>query len=438
MTVGIISLIYETCEGGTMVWIFLIGMWGGFILAHTAEHENSILNLMQKVVKEFNFTNCWVCIHAGGNSAYLLPFRPLPLTAYGHVYNESVLHVQHGNANNTWKTYNFTTRNNWYSVVPKLGTWCFQREPRRGETSIPVGTSKCSFTLKWHPTPFWDKGLDCTRYKGLWNSTHLNGMQGLPRTEDECWDAPNYLRMCRYLNSTSLYFDNLQTLQWVMANGTGMNGFKESWFEPGPFCQALAKTLSCQRNDTGPMLCSHKNSGAWYAREWFDSPFSGGWYDPKKDRGPPLSFLNGSRPWDKGPFPKGIKARLGHHFVCGSRAYKELPANWTGTCYVALLLPPISIHRNESNLKIYGPVHQRVARAVKIGGLCGYLHVSECCVLADDNGDTLEQLVRRMKEVAYVGPQTWNGWDWNWMTNWLLNMGWLRSVVMILCVVLFC
>ncbi|CAM4524339.1 unnamed protein product [Caretta caretta] len=36
-------------------------------------------------------------------------------------------------------------------------------------------------------------------------------------------------------------------------------------------------------------------------------------------------------------------ALQGHYFVCGQKAYKVLPANWTGSCYIAHRVPHLSI-----------------------------------------------------------------------------------------------
>ncbi|NWU49073.1 ENR1 protein, partial [Dromas ardeola] len=40
-----------------------------------------------------------------------------------------------------------------------------------------------------------------------------------------------------------------------------------------------------------------------------------------------------------GLFENGAKALKGHHWICGYRAYKALPANWTGVCYVGVIRP---------------------------------------------------------------------------------------------------
>ncbi|NXI71885.1 ENR1 protein, partial [Anseranas semipalmata] len=38
-------------------------------------------------------------------------------------------------------------------------------------------------------------------------------------------------------------------------------------------------------------------------------------------------------------FPMGAIALRGHYRICGSHAYRALPINWTGTCYVGLIRP---------------------------------------------------------------------------------------------------
>ncbi|NXU32169.1 ENR1 protein, partial [Thalassarche chlororhynchos] len=40
-----------------------------------------------------------------------------------------------------------------------------------------------------------------------------------------------------------------------------------------------------------------------------------------------------------GPFENGTWALKGHYWICGHHAYKQLPKNWTGVCYVGLIRP---------------------------------------------------------------------------------------------------
>ena len=40
-----------------------------------------------------------------------------------------------------------------------------------------------------------------------------------------------------------------------------------------------------------------------------------------------------------GLFENGARALKGHYWVCGQCAYKMLPANWTGVCYMGVIHP---------------------------------------------------------------------------------------------------
>ncbi|NWQ80569.1 ENR1 protein, partial [Columbina picui] len=45
-------------------------------------------------------------------------------------------------------------------------------------------------------------------------------------------------------------------------------------------------------------------------------------------------------PWTPtGLFENGTRALKGHYWVCGQHAYKLLPVNWTGVCYVGVIRP---------------------------------------------------------------------------------------------------
>ncbi|NXL68939.1 ENR1 protein, partial [Chordeiles acutipennis] len=44
-------------------------------------------------------------------------------------------------------------------------------------------------------------------------------------------------------------------------------------------------------------------------------------------------------PSEIGPFENGTRALKGHYWVCGHHAYKLLPPNWTGACYVGVIRP---------------------------------------------------------------------------------------------------
>ncbi|KAG6926245.1 endogenous retrovirus group 3 member 1, partial [Chelydra serpentina] len=59
--------------------------------------------------------------------------------------------------------------------------------------------------------------------------------------------------------------------------------------------------------------------------------------------------------------------------------------------------------------------------------LCAKLNESNCCLQIDDNGQAVKQLTKEMRKITHVPVQTWNGWDTDWFTSWLLQWGWLRK-----------
>ncbi|KAF0880438.1 ENR1 protein, partial [Crocuta crocuta] len=45
------------------------------------------------------------------------------------------------------------------------------------------------------------------------------------------------------------------------------------------------------------------------------------------------------------------------------------------------------------------------------GGVCGKFNLSNCCLQIDDKGKVIEEITDRMRKVAHVPVQTWNGWN---------------------------
>uniref|UniRef100_A0A8C3FFF4 Envelope glycoprotein n=1 Tax=Chrysemys picta bellii TaxID=8478 RepID=A0A8C3FFF4_CHRPI len=61
------------------------------------------------------------------------------------------------------------------------------------------------------------------------------------------------------------------------------------------------------------------------------------------------------------------------------------------------------------------------------GGICAKLNESNCCLQIDDNGKAVKQLTKEMRKLAHVPVQTWGGWNMDWFTSWLPQLGWLRE-----------
>ena len=205
-------------------------------------------------------------------------------------------------------------------------------------------------------------------------------------------------------------------------------------------------------------------------------------------------------------------------WICGKWAYRQLPANWMGSCYVGCLIPgvwllndvietpKIRVQRDidlkqiasggrqhwgedewppERIVQHYDPatwdqheliagmrssgyltnriirlqavveiITNKTADALKLaatqltqlrqvviqnrlaldyllaaeGGVCKLVNDSNCCIDIDDNGQAIINLAEEMKKVAHVPVQTWKGWDFDWLTNWLPGTGWLKQI----------
>ncbi|NXQ19529.1 ENR1 protein, partial [Peucedramus taeniatus] len=67
---------------------------------------------------------------------------------------------------------------------------------------------------------------------------------------------------------------------------------------------------------------------------------------------PPIDDEN----W-KGPFANGTWALKGHYWICGRYAYRRLPPNWSGICYVGYIRPLFfllpQVQGNQLGIKVY-------------------------------------------------------------------------------------
>jgi hypothetical protein len=45
------------------------------------------------------------------------------------------------------------------------------------------------------------------------------------------------------------------------------------------------------------------------------------------------------------------------------------------------------------------------------GGVCGKFNISNCCLQRDDEGKAIEEITDRMRKIAHVPVQTWEGWN---------------------------
>ncbi|NXW50092.1 ENR1 protein, partial [Nyctiprogne leucopyga] len=104
-----------------------------------------------------------------------------------------------------------------------------------------------------------------------------------------------------------------------------------------------------------------------------------------------------------GPFENGTQALKGHYWVCGHHAYKLLPPNWTGVCYVGVSRPLFFLlpgdESNELSVKVYDDLN-RYRRSIDTSIASG----------SSQTWRTDEWTPQRI--IQHYGPATWNPNEW--------------------------
>ncbi|KAG6929754.1 endogenous retrovirus group 3 member 1 [Chelydra serpentina] len=403
-----------------------------------------------------------------------------------------------------------------------MGIFCLNRTRREG---VYVGESKCDWTLSlgfdcYDPNCY---PYNCSKYQGRWNHTHV-------RLTDNSWVRCSYQQPtddgCKAVGQDG-FFDALflscqrdntiskdhvvRWYQWAWQhhNGTRTH-FKQFWSStsmPKFGCNCAWKT------GAGTWKCDYCDSDGLPA-DMMGGPLGPGNHSYYEEPADPET-------WD-GPFANGTWALKGHYWICGPYAYRRLPPNWSGVCYVGYIRPLFfllpQIQGNKLGIKVYDdlirerrsvdstlaagssqtwgaqewpperiieyygpatwnpselvsgarePIYNlnRIIRLQAVleiltnqtgaaldlladqstqmrnaiyqhhivldyllaeeGGVCAKLNESNCCLQIDDNGKAVKQLTKEMRKLAHVPFQTWGGWNMDWFTSWLPQLGWL-------------
>ena len=71
------------------------------------------------------------------------------------------------------------------------------------------------------------------------------------------------------------------------------------------------------------------------------------------------------------------------------------------------------------------------------GGVCGKSNLSNCCLQIDDNGKVIEEITRKMANIAHIPVQTWKGWNpGELFGGWFSYLGEFTTVVEIVLLLL--
>ncbi|XP_040978490.1 endogenous retrovirus group 3 member 1 Env polyprotein-like isoform X1 [Aquila chrysaetos chrysaetos] len=366
--------------------------------------QNEFIVLGQQAANTFNLTNCWVC--GGPLDLESWPWTAVPISPKWLVSNYSEVKND---------SYWGEDTQPWAIRYPAQGEYCLNRTQKDG---VPVGNSKCNWTYTYGNHCLTDgcRPINCS---GNTNSDPISHNAG-------------YQTYCSLFSSHSSNFVP-RWPGWAWVNQTGhRKQFSNFW------------SSTNQSNNRLNVTCFwHRGSGAWKCKftdktySWLPDGTQIWWSSDNKDcqghlnmgpdglpicwgtteevgkamdrllmNGPsnhPLGVDNTTyfqSPWTPtGLLENGTRALKGHYWVCGQHAYKLLPANWTGVCYVGVIHPLFFLlPENEGDglgVKVYDDLN-RYRRSIDTS-------------VAGGSGQTWgkdEWTPQRI--IQHYGPATWN------------------------------
>ncbi|CAM5158295.1 unnamed protein product, partial [Eretmochelys imbricata] len=197
--------------------------------------------------------------------------------------------------------------------------WVCSHIPAHSQTGVPVlAIPLKSPDLTGGPRPFnkiWNSN-------DTWEAVGINASKWISVVEGKghwCW-------VC---NGTGLDLGKSRCLQHIVANGVWDYSNKTKKWRAGYGDMNFFSTWDQTEKSISYSSYSHANNTA-PRKENYPVPF-GGYYSSFAN----TYMTNGCNR----PFP----ALIGHHWVCGTRAYTALPANWSGIRYPARLFPQFRV-----------------------------------------------------------------------------------------------
>ena len=161
-----------------------------------------------------------------------------------------------------------------------------------------------------------------------------------------------------------------------------------SWLCPLPRSCPPRPTVGGKMSERALVLCKHYSAVATIpvcyqhpASSQHKTQYHEGCYrgKPVLAQPDPVQLWTTNRQWIMGrSLANGAWALKGHYWICGHTAYKQLPAKWSGICYVGIIRPllfllpeagapqlGIRLHDNLGDKRI---AHNKQSVEVKIGG----------------------------------------------------------------------
>ncbi|XP_030423775.1 endogenous retrovirus group 3 member 1 Env polyprotein-like [Gopherus evgoodei] len=325
-------------------FVFLLCMF-----SYSYGWENRFMQLGEIIADSFNLTNCWVCGGPGELNDW--PWVAQPVQPKWWLSSLSIVHKETGR----WTE----DHGPWRLYSAGVGVFCLNRTRHEGRY---MGESKCEWTLSlgfdcWDP---YCRPYDCFKYQGRWNLTHV-------KLTNNSWVKCSYWNHrgdgCKAVGLDG-YFDALflscqrdnttnkhhvvRWYQWAWQhlNGTRVTHFRQFWAStnsPRFGCNCVWKA------GAGAWKCDYCNPNV---DKFLGGPIESGNALYYEEPGP----ADSPETWD-GPFANGIWALKGHYWICGSYAYRRLPPNWSGICYIGYIRPLFFLlpqaQGNKLGVKVY-------------------------------------------------------------------------------------
>ncbi|XP_030432327.1 uncharacterized protein LOC115658016 [Gopherus evgoodei] len=350
--------------------------------------ENRFMQLGEIIANSFNLSNCWIC--GGPGELDKWPWVAQPVQPKWWISNLSIVH----NGTGIWTA----DSSPWRLYSSAMGFLCLNRTRQEG---VYLGTSTCEWTLalgfdcyQTHCQPY-----DCSKYQGRWNHTHV-------KLTNSSWVKCSYQHDtgpgCRAVGQDG-FFDAL-FLSCQQDNTTSkehvVRWFQWAWQHYNGTRTHFKHFWSNTKNPKWGCNCIWKSgAGAWkceYCAPDGSHDIVGGPLGSASD----LYYEEPLDPetWDD-PFANGTWALKGHYWICGQYAYRRLPPNWTGVCYVGYIRPLFFLLPRISGSKLGIKVYDDLIREKRFVD-------SSLTTGSSQKWKTQEWPPERI--IEHYGPATWN------------------------------
>lgn len=396
----------------------------------TPLEKNLFIDLVEKISKELNLTDCWVC--GSTQMTEIWPWEgnslsPLEILRWKQMRLPNEILKSRG-------------REKWELKLKVLGEECILRAGRRYSTRVGKMACKRYLVVKnsgirWvpkEPLTYWSvekQGKGCIYHEGyklhkctekeinpFWGIKELSKFWEFPtETGEEFWQAPEYLFwICGDTAYTKLPGDWAGSCTIGIIKPAFFLLPKKSGAHLGvPVYDDLRKDKRKKRD-----IIDMGGSQTWKSKVWTPEEII-------QTYGPATWAQDGSWGYRTPIYMLNRIIRL--------QAVLETVSNRT-----ALAFEHVGDQLSQTRAVIY-----QIRLAVDYlladeGGICGKFNSSECCLEIDDKSAVIKNISKEIRKLAYVGTQEWtplisdNWWDefWSFKGTW-----WKKAAFITICAI---